>query len=1062
MPLFTFSVFYTTSAMPTFRRFCLALAIGVTSCGGLYAQADDLIFERISLEHGLSQNTVYCMIQDHKGFLWIGTQDGLNKYDGYDFKAYKHDPENPNSLNSSVITSIYEDHSKVLWVGTNNGGLNKFDRETETFIHYRHDPNDPKSLSGSFVSSIYEDRSGGLWIGTRDGGLNKLVLSDNHPTFIHYRNESDDPNSLSHNYVNAIAEDQAGSLWIATNGEGLNKLVQEKTANTPARFIQYKNDLHDPRSLSDNIVTSLCQDRAGTLWIGTTKGLDKLVANQDGGTPVFIHYMNDRNNPKSLSHNSLSSIYVDHSGTLWIGTTKGLNKFVPGENAETDAAFSHYENDPTNAGTLSDNNVRTIYEDRSGILWIGTWNGGLNKLDRKRQSFTHYEHNPNALQSLSHNNVRTIYEDRSGVLWIGTRGGGLNRLDRKKKSFKHYKFDANNTKSLSHDYVWSILEDRVGTLWIGTYGGGLNKFDRKKETFTRYMYDPNNPNGLSHYNVTPIYEDRAGVLWVGTVSGGLNAFDREKGTFKHYKNDHDDPNSLSHNDVWSIFEDREDTLWIGTSGGGLNKFDRVTERFTHYKNDPKDSKSLSNNYVFSIHEDLHNGGMLWLGTWGGGLNRFDRKTGKFVRFREKDGLPNEVVYGILEDDQGNLWLSTNKGISRFNPKNKSFKSYNALDGLQSNEFNAGAYHKNSSGEMFFGGIRGFNAFHPDSVKDNPYIPPIVITAFRKFDETIASDISESVEFELAYKDKYLTFEFVALDYTHPEKNQYAVMLEGFNSDWIYSGTRRFASYTNLDPGNYVFKVKGSNNDGVWNEQGASIRMIIRPPFWESWWFRLLVATAFVGLLASIYQYRVSHLLAVERLRVRIASDLHDDIGATLTKISLHSDLIQDGACSPEIIASLRKIGAMSRELVTTMSDVVWSIDARNDTIGDLLDRMRDFAVSVLSVKPVDVNFEVSGLDEHKRLPVPLRQNLYLIFKEAINNIAKHAMASKVEIHVKNLDGEFNLTIRDDGKGWQENEYEKLTGHGVRNMKMRAERIGGRLEISRNGGCTVQLTTSMLH
>ncbi len=1049
--------------MTTFQRICFVLAISTSSCGCLHARTDDLVFERVSLEHGLSQNSVFCIFQDHKGFLWIGTQDGLNKYDGYDFKAYKHDSENSNSLNSSVITSIYEDRSNVLWVGTNRG-LNKLDREKEAFTRYQHDPNDPKSLSGNFVSSIYEsrqERDGSLWIGTRDGGLNKLVLKDNHPTFIHYRNEPEDPSSLSHNYVSAICEDQFGSLWIATNG-GLNKLVREGAASTPARFIHYKNDLHDPHSLSDNIVTSLCQDPAGTLWIGTAKGLNKLTPNQDGGTPVFIHYMNDPNNPKSLSHNSILSLYVDRSGTLWIGTTKALNKYIPSENIG--ATFSRYESDPNNAGTLSDNNVRAIYEDRSGILWIGTWNGGLNKLDRKRQSFTHYEHKSNSPQSLSHNNIRAIYESRQGrdgVLWIGTRGGGLNRLDRGKQSFKQYKFDANNPKSLSHDYVWSIFEDRVGGFWIGTYGGGLNKFDRGKETFTRYMYDPGNPNGLSHYNVTPIFEDRTGVLWVGTVGGGLNAFDREKGIFKHYKNDPDDPSSLSHNEVWSIMEDREGTLWIGTSGGGLNKFDRAKERFTHYKNDPNDPKSLSNNYVFSIHEDSNNDGMLWLGTWGGGLNRFDRQTGEFARFREKDGLPNEVIYGILEDDHGNLWLSTNKGIARFNLKTKTIKSYNVLDGLQSNEFNAGAYHKNRSGEMFFGGIRGFNAFHPDSVKDNPYIPPIVITAFRKFDETIARDISAIDEFELAYKDKYLTFEFVALDYTHPEKNQYAFMMEGFNSDWIYSGTRRFASYTNLDPGAYVFKVKGSNGDGVWNEQGASIRIIITPPYWKSWWFQLLVATAFVGVLAAIYQYRVSHLLAVERLRVRIASDLHDDIGATLTKISLQSELIQDGACSPEIVASLRKIGAMSRELVTTMSDVVWSIDARNDTVGDLLDRMRDFAASVLSAKPINVNFEVSGLDEQKKLSVPLRQNLYLIFKEAINNIAKHATATQVNIHVKNIDGKFSMMIRDDGKAWGNGDYEKLSGHGLRNMKMRAERIGGRLEISRNGGCTVKLTAPAL-
>jgi len=861
------------------------LLIGLTTSAvliwpkSLRAQKDNLHFERISLEHGLSQNTIYCILQDHKGFLWIGTQDGLNKYDGYDFKVYKHDPEARSSLSSSVITSIYEDHSNVLWIGTNSGGLNKFDREKETFTHYQNDPKDPKSLSGNYVSSIYEDRSGGLWIGIRDGGLNKLVWSDGHPTFSQYRNDPDDPNSLSHNYVSTMCEDQSGSLWIATYGGGLNMLVRGENASTPARFVQYKNAPHDSRSLSDNFLTSLYQDSASrnTLWIGTRNGLNKLVLNKDDGTPTFIHYGKDPNDPKNLSHNSIWSIYADQNSAFWIGTAAGLNKFIPSENDGAIAAFIHYENDPNVAGTLSDNNIRTIYEDRSGILWIGTWNGGLNKLARKQKTFVHFEHSANNLQSLSHNNVRAIYADSRGggsVLWIGTRGGGLNRLDRKRETFKQYRFAANNPKSLSHDYVWSIFEDRAGTLWIGTYGGGLNKFDRAKETptgvaFTHYAYTPDNPDDLSHKNVTPIYEDRTGMLWIGTDGGGLNLFDREKEIFKHYKHDANDPNSLSHNGVWSIYEDREDMLWIGTSGGGLNKFDRATERFTHYKNDPNDPESLSNNYVFSIYEDSHNGGMLWLGTWGGGLNRFDRQTGEFVRFREKDGLPNEVVYGILEDDHGNLWLSTNKGIARFNPQTGIFKNYNVLDGLQSNEFNAGAYHKSPAprDEMFFGGINGFNAFHPDSVKDNHYIPPLVITAFKKFDETIAGDISAAGEFELPYKDKYLTFEFVALDYTHPEKNQYAFMLEGFNNDWIYSGTRRFASYTNLDPGTYVFKVKGSNNDGVWNEQGLAVKITITPPLWKTWWAYALYVLITASLLYGVRRYELNRLRLKNQLQL---------------------------------------------------------------------------------------------------------------------------------------------------------------------------------------------------
>jgi signal transduction histidine kinase len=418
---------------------------------------------------------------------------------------------------------------------------------------------------------------------------------------------------------------------------------------------------------------------------------------------------------------------------------------------------------------------------------------------------------------------------------------------------------------------------------------------------------------------------------------------------------------------------------------------------------------------------------------------------------------------MLGDEQDNLWLSTNHGLVKFDTRRGKFQSYDVNDGLQSNEFNTGAYFQNQSGEMFFGGVNGFTVFHPAQIQNNPYRPPVVLTAFKKFDKAAELDsaIAAIKCLELSYKENFFAFEFAALDYTAPEKNRYAYRLEGFDRNWVEAGARRYASYTNLDPDAYVFRVKGSNNDGLWNETGAAVKIIITPPIWKTWWFRILAASSIIGLLGLIYRYRVNRLLEMERLRVRIASDLHDDIGATLTKISLHSELIQESADPDEVRGSLRKIGAMSRELVTTMSDIVWSIDARNDTLGNLVDRMRDFATGVLSVQTTAIDFHCAGLDMQKKLPVNFRQNIYLIFKEAINNIAKHAEASHVDVEIKNINGHFNMAIRDDGKGWRENDYTKLSGHGLRNMKMRAARIGGDLNISRNGGCTVSLTASAL-
>ncbi|MCI0691977.1 histidine kinase, partial [candidate division KSB1 bacterium] len=814
----------------------LTAAVALAWPDKLLAQKDNLKFERISLEQGLSQNTIYCILQDRKGFMWFGTQDGLNKFDGYDFKVYKHDPQDPNSLSNNVVRTIYEDRAGTLWIGTNGGGLNKLDGEKDSFTHYRHDPNDANSLSDNYVLSICEVSRHGrrtLWIGTRYGGLNQFEMETGR--FTRYQNDPNDAGSLSDNYVISIYEDSlhgGSTLWIGTYGGGLNKLILEESNRERGVFNRYQYDSTASDDLGHKQIRVIYEDRAGTLWLGTGGGLDKLDR-RDG---TVTHYHHDSNDPASLSASAVWSIFESRQGRdglLWIGTGNGLNQFD-----RAAEKFYRYHHDPNDPNSLSDNYIRSICEDRSGMLWIGTWNGGINKLDRRRGMFTHYRNIPNDPNSLSHNNVRAIYEDaRDGgnTLWIGTRGGGLNKFDRQKQAFTHYKDYPNDPNGLSHNYVWSIYEDRAGNFWISTYGDGLKRFERKKERFTHYRHDPADPNSLSRNSVTPIYEDRSGMLWIGTDVGGLNIFDREKETFKHYKHDANDSTSLSHDNIWSIFEDRSGVLWIGTDGGGLNRFDREKEVFKHYKNEPDNPQSVSNNHVFCIHEDSRSAGTLWLGTWGGGLNKFDTATEKFVHYTEKDGLPNDVIYGILEDDHGNLWLSTNKGISRFNIQTETFKNYNTHDGLQSYEFNAGAYHKSKSGEMFFGGINGFNAFYPDEVKDNAYIPPIVITAFKKFDQIAKRDIAATDEIALSYKDKYLTFEFVALDYTNPEKNQYAYIMEGFDETWIDAGTRRFVSYTNLDPGNYVFKVKGSNNDGVWNEDGVAVKITITPPPWKTWW-----------------------------------------------------------------------------------------------------------------------------------------------------------------------------------------------------------------------------------
>ena len=912
-------------------------------------QDNDIRFERISLEQGLSQSVVLCMLQDSHGFMWFGTQDGLNRYDGYDFVVYKHDPEDPHSLSDGFVRSIYEDRSGALWIGTNTGGLDRFDRETERFTHYQNDPDDPHSLSDDNVQSIYEDRAGVLWVGTLGGGLNRLDRESapgaGAGQFTHYQNDPDDPHSLSNDNVQSIYEDQAGVLWIGTNGGGLDRLDRESAPGAGAgQFIHYQNDPDDPHSLSNDNVQSIYEDQAGVLWIGTNGGgLDRLVPSASSGQAPsassgqapstgsgqalseaegldresapgagagqFTHYRADPDDPHSLSSDNVQSIYEGQAGVLWIGTGDGgLDRL----DRETER-FTHYQNDPGDPHSLSNDIVQSIYESQAGVLWVGTFGGGLNKHDRDTEQFVHYQNDPDDPHSLSSDAVWSIYQDGEGVLWIGTNGDGLNRLvlseaeglDRASapgagaEQFIHYQNDPDDPHSLSHNIVWSVYQDREGVLWVGT-NAGLDRFDPETERFVHYPTLP----------VLSMCQDREGTLWVGTLGGGLGTFDRESAPgdgaeqFVYYQNDPNDPHSLSDNTVVSIYEDRDGVLWIGTFSGGLDRLvpstgsgqalseaeglDRESapgagaKRFVHYANDPGDPHSLSHNTVLSIYQDRE--GVLWVGTAGGGLNKLDRATGTFTHYTEKDGLPNDYVYGILEDDAPpggggrNLWLSTNKGLSRFNPQTETFKNYDVRDGLQSNEFNMSAYHKSSSGEMFFGGIHGFNAFYPDEVIDNPTIPPIVITDFQLFSEPVVvgadsplqKPIAETDEIRLSYQDDFFSFEFAALHYAAPEENQYAYLMEGLDKDWNYVGTRRFAGYTSVPPGEYRFRVKGANSDGVWNEEGASVKVIVTPPFWQTWWFGISMAALVVGGVFGVFTLRVRAIEAQRRqLKVQV-------------------------------------------------------------------------------------------------------------------------------------------------------------------------------------------------
>jgi GAF domain-containing protein/ligand-binding sensor domain-containing protein len=951
-------------------------SIGVSPSYAAGAPGRPIDFKRLTLEDGLSQSSINCIAQDVQGFMWFGTQDGLNRYDGYEFKVYKHDSEDPNSLSDNYVMGCKRDQRDVMWILTRDGTLHRYEPEIGRFIRYRLALEDPFQQMGSEFTTLHGDARGRLWIGTYGDGL--VRYNPEEDGFTYYQHDPDDPTSLSHRVVWKVYEDREGVIWVGTEG-GLNRYDEELESfvrypyrDFPPGGYQYDPPVHDydpafqpdnPRALGSPVVTDLLEDREGQLWVGTRYGgFNRL----DRETGQFVSYPYDPafdpKDPNTFSGNSVRSLLEDGSGHIWVSSVHwnvdetrtyarlGLERFDP----QTDRVIRIPSGPDEDAGpcSLSHHAVRLIYEDKRGTLWFHTFAGGLDVYDRTSECFEHYSHDPDDPASLSGDGVTRFYEDEAGGLWIGTDVSGVNLYDPGWAKFPAYRVSAAGSEYLSNNSIWRFAvspetldaQGRAQALWVSTFAG-INYWDRQANSFTFYEIDPQLPDTMAYgifedaerdtvwlattmgleraalpadRSVAPevldftrvltrsssavgyvpdLYPAGPGQLWLARYGVGLQRFDLEtEEIVSTYRHDPEDGRSLGDDRVMDIFPGQDGTLWLATRSG-IEHFDPAAGTFARYLHNPEDPQGVPER-VYALYDG--GAGEIWIGTSGDGLRRFDPAAGVVtMAYEEKDGLPNNVVYSILPDEGGQLWITTNNGLVRFDPGTETFQTYTSQDGLQSNEFNWGAHFRAPDGELFFGGVNGINVFYPQEIASNLYVPPVVITeillgppkpprgamtsggaASEAGAGTVLEAPPSSTEpIELSYQDRILSFEFAALHYAIPERNEYAYLMEGFDEAWNYVGNRRFATYTNLPPGRYTFRVTGSNSDGVWNQEGTSVVVTVSPPFWITWWFRSLVGLALAGGAVAAYRLRVRDIEARSRELERQVADRTEELAA---------------------------------------------------------------------------------------------------------------------------------------------------------------------------------------